>query len=222
MKLSVAEAADRLGVSRERVRALARSGRLAARRIGRTWIVDESALHPPARIAVGSGRPLSARSAWAVLRVLNGEEPPGISRTERQRAHDRAGRIGQAPPGWLAARALVHPLVVHRGLVDKLAADDRLLASGASAALASGADLIALGQVEAYVRLNDLAGLINDYILGPPVENVAANVVLRVPMPTWPFVDDATIAPPPVVAVDLIDAGDFRSVRAGRALLAGR
>jgi hypothetical protein len=105
--------------------------------------------------------------------------------------------------------------------VTKRQADDyRVVLSGVSAAAAHGAGLTALGVLEAYVRAGDLAALIHEYALAGPSPGVAVNVLLRVPAPRWPFAEGERIAGRAVVAVDLIDAGDERSVRAGRRLLA--
>lgn len=43
---------------------------------------------------------------------------------------------------------------------------------------------------------------------------------VRAPVPLWPFGEGERIAGRPVVAMDLIDVGDDRSVRVGRKLLA--
>ncbi len=64
--LSVHDAAERLGVSDRRVRAMIDSGRLRAQRLGRAWMIEPSALGcvDGERSA---GRPLNPNSAWAEL-----------------------------------------------------------------------------------------------------------------------------------------------------------
>lgn len=53
--IGTAEAARRLGVSARRVRVLITSGRLAAKRVSRDWLIDERSL---AKVAVRTpGRP---------------------------------------------------------------------------------------------------------------------------------------------------------------------
>lgn len=42
--LSTAEAARRLGIDGSGLRRLMREGRIAARRVGRAWVIEESAL----------------------------------------------------------------------------------------------------------------------------------------------------------------------------------
>ena len=64
--ISVHDAAERLGVSDRRVRAMIDSGRLRAQRLGRAWMIEPSALGGvDGERAVG--RPLRPESAWAEL-----------------------------------------------------------------------------------------------------------------------------------------------------------
>ena len=221
MEVSVQEAAQRLSVSRERVRALAASGRIPARKLGRDWAIDIDRVGPRDFGERGRGRPLSARSSWAILEMLAGKQPEGLSRSERIRARARLVAIADSAPGDLSARAKVGRYVVHRGLNGRLANDSRLVLGGASAASHYRADLVALEEVEGYVRAEDLEQLISEYALMPPSAGARANVLLRVSVPGWLFEEGERIASRAVVAVDLIDAGDERSVRAGRKLLAG-
>ena len=64
--VSVAQAAERLGVSVPRIHQRIADGSLVAERIGSQWVIDERSL---GRVQERreAGRPLSARSAWAVI-----------------------------------------------------------------------------------------------------------------------------------------------------------
>lgn len=219
MEISVREAAIRLGVSPQRVRVLADAGRLPARKLGRDWLIDMDRAAVAAPGQREPGRPLSARSSWAILRLLAGKPILGVSRSERLRARERVSAIADAAPGHLASRADIHRLVVHRGLRERLSADPRIVLGGASAASHHHADLIALDELEGYARVEDLERLVREYALVPPAFGASANVLLRVPVPAWPFDEGERVAGRAVVAMDLIDAGDERSVRAGRILL---
>jgi excisionase family DNA binding protein len=219
VEVSVREAAERLGVSPQRVRAMAAAGRIPARKLGRDWAIDLDQVGAHALGPRGHGRPLSARSSWAILAMIAGEQPRGLSRSELARARARLGALARPDPGVLSARAGLARFVVHRGLRDRLAGDRRVVLGGASAASHHGADLISLGEVEAYVRAEDLESLVRDYALVPPSAGARANVVFRIPVPGWPFDGGERVAGPAVVAMDLVDAGDERSVRAGRQLL---
>ena len=79
--VSVAQAAERLGVSVPRIHQRIADGSLSAERIGSQWVVDERSL---LRIQERSkaGRPYSARSAWAVIAASEDDARPG----GRQRA----------------------------------------------------------------------------------------------------------------------------------------
>lgn len=211
MDVSVAEAAEALGVSPRRVRALAEAGEIPARRVGRAWAIDLDPRLPP-RLP---GRRLSARSAWGVLGL--GHE--GLSRSERRRARERQERLPDLPPQALARRADVHRLVAHPAALRRLEDDPRIVLGGVSAAAHHGADVIAVDRVEGYVRTEDLDDVRTAYALRPPGDDEGANVVLRVPAPAWPFSEGEPYAPRLVVAADLREAGDDRSVRAGLGLL---
>ena len=69
-----------LGVSDRRVRALIDSERLAARRAGGRWLIDEAGLGG----GVVASRPMSPRMAWAFIVAL--------SRVAEQGAAGRSGR----------------------------------------------------------------------------------------------------------------------------------
>src|SRR4051812_43271646 len=68
VEIGVQEAAARLGVSDRRVRALIDSERLAARRAGGRWLIDEAGLSG----GVVASRPMSPRMAWAFIVALSG------------------------------------------------------------------------------------------------------------------------------------------------------
>jgi excisionase family DNA binding protein len=212
MDVSVAEAAQALGVSPRRVRALAEAGEISARRVGRAWVIDLDPRLPP-RLP---GRRLSARSAWAVLGL--GRE--SLSRSERQRARKRQERLADLLPQALARRAEVHHLIAHPAALRRVEGDSRIVLGGVSAAAHHGADVIAVDRVEGYVRADDLDDVRRAYALRPPPDGDSANVVLRVPAPAWPFSEGERYAPPLVVAADLREAGDERSIRAALGLLA--
>ena len=212
MDVSVEEAAALLGVSPRRVRALASSGEIAARRVGRMWVVDIDPRVPPR----SPGRRFSARSAWAAL----GLAEEGLSRSERQRARERRARLSHLPLDALVRRAEDHRFLAHPAALSRLSREPRVVLGGVSAAVHHGADVLGLDSLEGYVRGEDLAALRREYGLRDPGRADAANVLLRVPLPVWPFAAGERYAPRLVVAADLREAGDERSIRAARDLLA--
>ncbi len=214
---SVAQAAEDLGISAQRVRALIAAGELPARRIGAQWVVDGYAVRRRAEGARLHARPFSSRNAWAALALAAGEKPVGvdaaaISRLRRRLRSD--GLSAMAP--LLVRRARRVPLRVHPGERDRLLADPALVLGGAAAASRVGLGLIAPESAEAYVPAPEFEGVVKRHALR---RSANPNVLLRVVDGPWPFSPDARVAPLPVVAVDLLEDEDPRSQAAGRAAL---
>jgi len=206
-----------MGLSTATVRRLAESGALSARKVAGTWLVADSDVVSLAHLRRRPGRPVSARSAWAVLDMLEGRLPAGLSRSELGRARQRARAAGKLVPGELAARARVLRLKGPSGAYRRVLEDRRLVRSGTSAARAAGFGILAAGTVEGYMRPDEIDALMGSYRLQPASAD-AVTVLLRVPVGRWPF-GDAEEAPVAVSAVDLLDAGDARSVREARRVL---
>lgn len=109
-------------------------------------------------------------------------------------------------------RALLLRLRAHGADVSRIEEEPSLVLSGVSAAARYRLDVRAPGVVEAYVRPEQAEQLIHRYQLEPSSD---PNVLLRVVEGLWPFGDDR-YAPPLVAAIDLLEADDERSRRAGR------
>ena len=92
-RISVSEAARRLGVNVSRIHQRIADGSLRAERIGSQWVVDERSLLEVAERR-GAGRPLSVRSAWAVIAVSEGDHEAvrRLAPAERSRARQRLQR----------------------------------------------------------------------------------------------------------------------------------
>lgn len=221
MEVSVREAARELGLSPRRIRALVAQGKLPARRLeGRQLLIDLDAVRARADRPARSGRPISCRSAWAVIRLLEDLPLREMSASERTRARRRVHELPDLPPGALASRAEVHRLRAHPGVLDRLRTDERLLLSGPDAARVHHADLVPRDGVEAYVRSEDRDPVVKRYRL-EQVPPASANVVLHVlPADVDEVPSSDGVVASSLLSLDLIDAGDERSVRAGRALLA--
>jgi excisionase family DNA binding protein len=217
--LSVAAVAERLEVSPRRVRQLLSAGELVGVRVGRDWVIDGDEIERH-RIPRRPGRPWKPESAWAILAAENGDEPAG-SPVERSRARRRLSGHGLvALADRLRARSNPRRFYGHPAALERLALEPGVVLGGVSAAAAHGADLVGGDLLEAYVPSRRLAALVRRYGLEAAPER--HNLVLRiVDDAVWPFASDVKVAPRPVVAVDLLDAADERSRRAGREL-AGR
>ena len=189
--LSVAEAARRLGVGVPRIHQRIADGSLRAERIGSQWVVDELSL---LRVAErkAPGRPLSARSAWALIALAERDEDAlaALAPVERSRARARLSELLSLVVQPAAAeddvRGVASALrsmfrnraarVLRRAAAADLPAlrEDVRWESVASAA-ASG---IASSDVDGYLAADAAEALSRAYLLMPAEED--ANVVIHV------------------------------------------
>jgi len=198
------------------VRQLLESGQLFGQRIGRSWVIDRADVQR--FVCSGAGRPWSAASAWAVLELALGGNPE-LTPVERSRARKRLADNGLADlVGQLRSRSERREMYAHPSALDRIGNDDEVVRGGVSALDAHDADLIVSDEAEVYVRESKVAGLVDRYALDPHADR--SNLIVRVvDDEVWPFDEDANVAPWPVVAVDLLDAPDERSQRAGLELI---
>ena len=169
--MSIEDAAVRLNRSVPQVRRLAQDGALHGRRIGGVWLLDEGPVAARAGKVHGPGRPLSAANAWLVLGLLAHEldprQPVPIIDDRRMRYQLRK-LIENAPPidrwhQWLRNRAKPRRVWVHDGVLDAMAADERLRPSGAYAAQHAGTELAGGPARDFYIDEADVASVLADY-----------------------------------------------------------
>ena len=189
--ISVAQAARRLGVGVPRIHKRIADGSLRAERIGSQWVVDELSL---LRVAERNepGRPLSARSAWAIIALAEGDDE-ALSRlapSERARAKARLNELldlaSKRSQGEAEVRRISSVLrLMFRNRADrvlrKAAAADlpglredgrwQLLASSAVSGIASS-------DVDGYLAGRDVDALSRDFLLMPAGSD--ANVIIHV------------------------------------------
>jgi excisionase family DNA binding protein len=175
MEISVAEAAERVGVSSRRIRERIAQGDLVARRVGRAWVLDEVQLGRSERVA----RPMSERVAWAFLDLLGGGRGEGVSQPEQSRLRKKREllRNGDAPAllrSWLPNRARVRRYAASAMDLPALRDDPRVVCSGVSDPRSG---LAAAGTVEGYIAARDLEVLAREYLLS---DKGQPNVVLHV------------------------------------------
>src|ERR1700737_3434873 len=215
-QLSVAQAAKALGVSPRRVRALIGSQQVPAVRVGRrNWALDRSSLQSQGRR--GGGRPVSADNAWALLAELSGVEVPWLDVFSRSRLKRRV-----LDWEWLVKalrfsepRSAVHRWRVLPSDLPKLQ-DYGLVRSGLAAPL-QGLDIVPNGnELDGYVSPKALAQI--ERRLRPAKSADNPNLILRVPSRRW-ILSQGEVAPPAVVAADLLAHPNSRVARAGRKLL---
>lgn len=216
--LSVAEAADRLGIHPTRVLPLLASGRLRGNRHGGRWEIDPESVARFASTPRPSGRPLEPHNAWKVLALLcEGDLDVSLDARDRRRLGTLVGRLN---PEELVARLRRRSLTLqrraHPSALARLAHD--VVAGGPLAARRGGGDdVLASGELEGYLPAGQLLAVEARHRL---VDQGRPNVTLHVVDDAlWPFPQGLRAVPQVVAAVDLLESGDERSARAGRRIL---
>jgi excisionase family DNA binding protein len=191
--VSVAEAARRLGVGVPRVHQRIRNGSLRAERLGSQWVIDELSLLRAAERR-DPGRPLSARSAWALIALAEDDHEvvAGLAAAERARARSRLNallslvdqparseeavrRVASLLRQRFGNRAAVLARKAAPADLDPLREDPRWRAVVHPAA--SG---IASLDVFGYLRPDDVAAVEREYLLVPAAADDVANVLIQV------------------------------------------
>jgi excisionase family DNA binding protein len=189
--VSVAEAAKSLGVGVSRVHQRIADGSLRAERIGSQWVVDELSL---LRVAEHKkpGRPLSARSAWAIIALaeVDDESLQALAPAELARARSRlvsllrlAGNPPKREEDVRKAASALRSLLRNRARRQMCrAADADLPALGRDRrwqSITGSADSgIASPHLDGYIWAEDLKLLIEEFLLMPADND--ANVVVHV------------------------------------------
>jgi hypothetical protein len=162
---------------------------------------------------------MSAGNAWALLALLSGDAPDWLRQSADWRLHQLLG-LGslqvEAALQRAESRSQLHRWRLLAADLPKLANEFQIVASGLSARepglhVPSGpAD-----GVDAYVAAPVLKSISRRF--KPQVESERPNVILRVPTHSW--ILDHHVAPPVVVAADLLDHREPRVARAASDLL---
>lgn len=189
--VSVAEAAKRLGVGVPRIHQRIADGSLRAERVGKQWVVDELSL---LRVAERKepGRPLSARSAWAIIALAEGDNEAlaELAPAERARAKARLKEVldlvAKQPKAEADVRRVASALRrlfrnrAARELRKAAAADlPGLRQDGRWQSLVSPAiSGIASVDVDGYLAPSDIEPLSKDFLMMPA--DAEANVVIHV------------------------------------------
>jgi excisionase family DNA binding protein len=227
VEIGVQEAAARLGVSDRRVRALIDSERLAARRAGGRWLIDEAGLSG----GVVASRPMSPRMAWAFIVALSrvaeqdaargsgsgGSELLGrlnLASAERRRVDQRVMRLLAADDpalllrSWLAKRAARRVYSAAPEDVAALVTDDRVVRSGVSD---RAVGISISDEVEGYVALANERDIVDEYLLSQVAPH---NVVLHVvPGDSWLSLDEIGFGGSAMFGAVLADLADRGAAR---------
>jgi excisionase family DNA binding protein len=217
--MSSAEAAECLGVSNRRVRALIADGSLPAQRIVGRWVVPADAVSN--FTAYDVGRPMSEQSAWATLRYLSGSTSAG-SLPSRLRHRVCALSKMETPErkmrSWMTGRGMAVFLWALPPAVSLVENDDRVVLSGDRAVR----DLEPAELLRGYVQANQLDALVNTHGLRFVNGDKLPNIVL------WAISDLNLIPRSPsnlrhaaglVAAIDLLDNGAPRAVGVARQII---
>ncbi len=217
--VSPAEAARRLGVTPRRIYALVSENRLGSERIGGRLLIDRDDVDARAAGARSVGRPFSPRRAWAMLLLADGQNPPGLDASTRSKLR----RLLRERDLWsmrarLTGRAERRPFRAHSSDLGRIDAEADVVHTGARHAADAGLGLVASdGPVELYVDRKTADRLVRRYRLVP---SSRPNVLLRVvPEEVRSWLTDS-VAPRPVVALDLAEDRDPRSQQVARQAIA--
>lgn len=225
--LSAADAADYLRLSPRRVREMCAAGDLAAYRVGGVWVVPRSEVWRERVRAEFSphsrGRPWSQARAWAVMRLLDGDDRAVSLLSAPVRSRMRGSPQSSGPKRLLAAvrdRAEPVPVAVHRSAVEELRG--RVVTSGIQAAGIHGHGLTGAAAIDGYI---DAAGFERLHELGVRPDDAGGHI-FRV-VDDGAVLEGLSVAPRLAVAADLLDhvidpatgAPDGRVVGVAKALL---
>ncbi|MFD0046981.1 helix-turn-helix domain-containing protein [Pseudarthrobacter scleromae] len=219
--LSTAEVAKRLGITQVSVRQLLDSGQLSvAGRVGRSILVDRASVERLAAAGTRRGRAWTARTAWAALALLSGQNPTWISPSEKSRLRSRLRQL-DATAVCSLARHKDHT-IRYRATTDALALlNSHLIASGATAMRdESTAETFGMtggsGIAEGYVMTGDAQALADAFGL---VEDPEGNAIIHEVELAEPFAEGR--APVAAVAVDLMGSLATRERSAGQRVIEG-
>jgi excisionase family DNA binding protein len=225
--LSVSEAARLLGVSSARIRQLVKAGSLPARRSSAGWLIRADAVADRIQSA-RSGRPVSPRTAWAILCMLSSAlaaekaEPPGCMVRDRRLRHHVVQLLSKMPdpaddPGrWrhlLASRSREERMWVHPGLLPKLSDDERVRVGGDRAAAHIGDGLSKTLPCDLYVAAPDVKSVVARYRLHPDGDGQVRLHVVPEAVPAELMTGRHGLVIPAAAAADLLDEGDPRARR---------
>lgn len=210
----VSDAARRLGVSEQRVRAMISAGKMEAEKAAGAWWIPAQSLARVAAAGSCGGRLFGVASAWALLLIASGEPAESVSAKVRWRVSVALKEHGLAAAfPKLGHRAVRHAFEAHPGELPRLAHSDELMMGGVSAAAAHRLNLQGGKEVEAYVPAGAVERLVQRHGLDRGGE---ANVVLRaVPDDMWSLLH-RPLAPLAAVLADLAEHPDARARRVAR------
>lgn len=224
MPVGVREAAERIGVSQRRVRAMIAAGQLDAEKAQGRWLIEQGSLDRVADISRRAGPPWSPVLAWAYLLYRDGDPHAldGLSRVSRHRVARRAGAsLGLDELAALAARrAESWRCRAHPSVIDELLEAGTVSGLSAAGALGVGVGVRPGEHADVYLPKSLAQQLVDELALSP-ARGADVNAIVRsVPESAWRL-DYRDVAPLLAVALDMAEHADVRS-REAAARLADR
>lgn len=217
--MTTREAGERLGITQVSVRQLIANGQLTASgTAGKAILVNRSSVERLAVAGTRRGRAWTAKTAWAALALLSGQNPCWISASEKSRLKSRLRHLDADAICILARNK--DRTIRFRATQDGLAAlSEHLIASGTSAMRdESTADTFGMsgggGIAEGYVMAGDAAALADALGL---VKDPEGNTIIHEVELAEPFADGA--APVAAIAVDLMGSLATRERSAGQRVI---
>ena len=216
----LAEAATRLEMSPEKLRELVHAGEVVARRQAKRWVVPVSEVRRLEGLPRPEGRPFSVDAAWAMLAMLSGHAVELSASRRSQLRRSLLDRDLNDLAGRLRRRASRQLKFAHPDRLVALVDDKRTVLTGWAGAEQAGASLLSGRDesIEVYVHQANIDTLERDFGFVDPVE--VANVVVRLVADRLPIPQQQGVAAAPVVGLDLLESGDPRGRRTGRAMFA--
>jgi hypothetical protein len=211
------DAAERLGVSQTRVRAMVKAGLLDGQKVGGRWFVGLDGIRRRERWGAVDGRQLQPENAWGVLALGSGARPTWIPNDDVRRLAqmlDERGLLGLAPR--MGQRATTHHFYGHPGVLQALATAPEVRLTGVSAAQENDIGIVGGREVDAYIAASALESIVTRFALEP--RRAPGNVSLRTLPPEIAHVTDAP-TPRAAVALDIAEATESRSLEAGTAAI---
>ena len=185
--LPLADAAEILGVSVERVRQLVVGGQLPGQRFGNVWAVPKDAVAARRHSPGVRGRPLGPLGAWR--EILNGS-------------------IDLRRPGRYQHRASVVRCEMSRADAAALPEMGGALLGGVRAAIDLGEELATADNLDVYLSAQSFASHAKRVA---NVDDAAGHIALRVVDDrAWGLLPKGDLAPRAAVALDLLESGDPR------------
>jgi excisionase family DNA binding protein len=209
MEVMISDAAKMMGVSYQRVNAMARAGQIAAQKVGRHWLVDSAKLPKPSL-----GRPMSHKNIWALLL----DDYSKLNPNEKSRLRKKISKLEDSESSedllrtWSKSRAITKYYKTTD--LESILNNDKLIKSGVSS---SYSDFFSNNKVEGYISEELLDDFVFDNLLVESERDY--NLVLHICSSgiydQLKQLDDLRF----VVAADLSERNSPRELRAARQLI---